>query len=223
MFSGARIYVREILRDARRFGLNMYAGRVLSMGTYNMDALMLGAFAGARQVGYYAIAGSIATATGLPMNGMTAALFPRMTRKRELADRWLLTAAGTSIVVLVVAVGLAGPVIRMVFSDRYAPAIALVGPLVLAQGIRSVTSVYNGFLAAQGRGRELRNAAFVLTASNVVLNFALIPPYGAMGAAWASVAALVANLFAHHVGYRRYIGAGPRDDSPETSSAEMAR
>jgi O-antigen/teichoic acid export membrane protein len=37
----------------------------------------------------------------------------------------------------------------------------------------------------------------------VAFNFALIPSFGASGAAWASLLALVANLVAHVVFYRR--------------------
>jgi O-antigen/teichoic acid export membrane protein len=44
----------------------------------------------------------------------------------------------------------------------------------------------------------------VLTLSNVAFNFALIPPYGAHGAAWASLLALLANLIAHVFFYRRF-------------------
>jgi O-antigen/teichoic acid export membrane protein len=107
------------------------------------------------------------------------------------------------IATVVVASVLAYPFIEIVFSASYLPAAALVLPLALAQMVRGVTTVYNQYLAAHARGRELRNAAIVLTISNVVLNFALIPPFGAMGAAWASVLALVVNLVAHVVYYRQ--------------------
>lgn len=100
---------------------------------------------------------------------------------------------------------MAGEFIRIAFSHKYTAAAALVAPLALAQTVRGITSVYNTFLAAHGGGRQLRNAGFVLAASNVVLNFALIPPYGAMGAAWASFAALCVNLAAHIFSYHRYV------------------
>jgi O-antigen/teichoic acid export membrane protein len=58
-------------------------------------------------------------------------------------------------------------------------------------------------------GRELRNAGLVLTMSNVVLNVALIPPFGGTGAAWASFVALLANFGAHVVGYRRALASRP--------------
>jgi O-antigen/teichoic acid export membrane protein len=51
----------------------------------------------------------------------------------------------------------------------------------------------------------MRNAALVLTISNLVFNFALIPPFGARGAAWASFFALFANLVAYLAFYRRFL------------------
>ena len=102
----------------------------------------------------------------------------------------------------------AGTFVDAVFSDRYRDVVPLLVPLLAAQVVRGTTSIYNTYLSAHGRGRELRNAGLVLTASNLVLNFALIPPYGAMGAAWASLVALVANHVAHIVFYRRSLRCG---------------
>ena len=68
--------------------------------------------------------------------------------------------------------------------------------------------MHHADLPANEKGRELRNAAAVLTASNVVLNLALIPPFGAVGAAWASFFALLVNLAAHIGYYRRSLSAG---------------
>ena len=73
----------------------------------------------------------------------------------------------------------------------------------MAWAVRGVTTVYNSFLTGHARGRELRNASVVLTVSNVILNLLLIPTYGAAGAAWASLGALVANFFVHFISYRK--------------------
>ena len=97
---------------------------------------------------------------------------------------------------------LAGSV-RAFFSARYVAAAGLVLPLALAQYVRGITGLFNTFLSAHGRGREMRNAGLVLTVSNLVFNFALIPPFGARGAAWASLLALLANLVAYVAFYRR--------------------
>lgn len=82
--------------------------------------------------------------------------------------------------------------------------------------------MYNSFLSAQARGRDLRNAAFILTSFNIALNFALIPSYGAKGAAWASLVALVANLAAHIFYYRRTVENRRTPTEPPTATPVVA-
>jgi O-antigen/teichoic acid export membrane protein len=205
LFRGARAQVRPLLAQVREYGFSVYIGRVLSGATYSMDTLMLAAFADARSVGLYTIAGAIAYAGGLPVTGLATALFARMTREDRLDRRWVLAAWAGGAVAFALTVVLARPFLHIAFSSAYGAAFTLVIALALAQMLRGVTSVYNSFLSAHARGRELRNAAVVLTGSNVVFNFALIPAYGAPGAAWASFLALALNLVAHVVYYRRSV------------------
>jgi O-antigen/teichoic acid export membrane protein len=201
---GRRAFV--LMRQARDWGFQVFIGRVLSIGTYNMDVLMLGLWTTPRWVGLYVLAGSLATASGVPVLGLTSALFGRMAREPAIDRRWLIIASTVGIASTIVVTLVAEPLIRLLFSARYAAAAGLVFPLALAQLVRGVTTVFNTFLSAHAHGAALRNAGLVLTVSNVVLNFALIPPFGAQGAAWASLLALVANFVAHVFFYRRSYG-----------------
>jgi O-antigen/teichoic acid export membrane protein len=205
-FRRVQNWIREFIRQAREWGFQLFLGRVLSIGTYNMDVLMLGIWADSRSVGFYVLAGSLAAVSGLPVAGMAAALFPRMARANAIARDWLAISIIVGTLSSIAAWLLAEPVIRVFFSARYVQAADLVLPLALAQLVRGVTGIFNTFLSGHGRGRDLRNAGFVLTGSNIALNFALIPPFGAQGAAWASLLALVANFVAHVVFYRRLYG-----------------
>jgi O-antigen/teichoic acid export membrane protein len=205
-FGAVQGWIRKFIRQAREWGFQLFVGRVLSIGTYNMDVLMLGIWADSRSVGFYVLAGSLAAVSGLPVAGMAAALFPRMARAKVIARDWLAVSIIVGTLSSTAAWLLAEPVIRVLFSARYVQAADLVLPLALAQLVRGVTGIFNTFLSGHGRGKDLRNAGFVLTGSNIALNFALIPPFGAQGAAWASVLALVANFVAHVVFYRRSYG-----------------
>ena len=203
LFQRVRGRVTTLVKETREYGFNIYVGRVLSVGTYNMDVLMLGIWSDAREVGLYALAGAIAYTVGLPATGLAAALFPRMSREGRLDGRWVLAAAGLGALGVVGVWLAAEPLIRIVVGARYADAAGLAVVLALAQAVRGVTAVYNQFMAATAMGAAMRNASLVLTISNIVLNFALIPPFGAIGAAWASVAALVANYIARVYYMRR--------------------
>lgn len=203
LFAESARWARVFVQHARQWGFQVFVGRVLSIGTYNMDILMLGIWTTSRSVGMYALAGSIATASGFPVVGFSSALYGRMARSPAIERRWLVRSLSIGIPCMVAAWLLAEPVIRIFFSPRYETAAALVLPLALAQLVRGTTGIFNTFLTAHGRGTDLRNAGLVLTLSNVAFNFLLIPSFGASGAAWASLVALVANLVAHVVFYRR--------------------
>lgn len=198
---GARML--GLARAARAYGFQVYVGRVLAVGTYNMDVLMLAALTNTRTVAHYALAGAIATAVGLPVTGFANALFSRMARSDRLDGSWLAFAWGLGLAAVPVTWALTHVAVGTIFASSYAPTVMLVVPLGLAQVVRGVTGVYIQFLSAHARGRELRNAALVLTVGNIVLNLALIPSFGAEGAAWASVLALLANWLAHAVAYRK--------------------
>lgn len=219
-FAGVRDHIAELVRQARSYGFQVYLGNVLGIGTYNMDVLMVAAWTSSRQVGLYALAVAMTNVIGLPVIGYSSALFPRLVGRTRLDYRWVAVALAVGAVGAAALVGLARPLVDLFFSHRYDGAVALVLPLALAQIVRGVTGVYNGFLSANARGVELRNAAIVLMVSNVALNFALIPSYGARGAAWASLAALVANFAAHVWYYRRSLrGAGASSQLEASSRA----
>jgi O-antigen/teichoic acid export membrane protein len=203
LFRAARRLIPELVRQTREWGFHVFVGRILSIGTYNMDVLMLGIWTSSRTVGFYSLAGSMAAASGLPVTAMATALFARMAHARAIARRWLVLGVTVGGLSALTAWLLAEPAIRIFFSSRYLPAAGLVLPLALAQFIRGITTIFVNFMSAHARGREMRNAGLILTGSNLVFNFALIPAFGAQGAAWASLFALLLNLGGYVFYYRR--------------------
>ncbi len=208
-FSHARELARELAREARAWGVKIYVGRVASIGTYNMDVLMLGVYRDATTVGLYSLAGSLASAVNIPALAVAAAAFPRMANARRIPERWLRFAWFVSFSSALALFAIAGWLVPLLFGSDFHGAVRYIGPLALAAALRGVTGLYNQYLAAQAQGNALRNAAAILTGTNLIANFALIPPFGGLGAAWASVIALVANLGAHMVGYRRLLRRPP--------------
>jgi O-antigen/teichoic acid export membrane protein len=202
-FDRVRQLIPRLWRDIRAYGFRVYVGGVLSLATYRMDVLMLGGFTNARTVGFYTLAGGLASAISLPALGLSGALFPRMARGTRLDLRWVIGTIAVSAAGVAALALLASTIVSTLYSSRYSATAGLIAPLAIAEGLRAVTTIFNSFLAAQGRGRELQNAGAVLTGSNLALNLGLIPAFGALGAAWASALALAANLGAHLVYYRR--------------------
>jgi O-antigen/teichoic acid export membrane protein len=208
VFCGLRESMARMIRDARDYGFSAYIGRVLSMGTYHMDTLMLGAGSDPRSFACYMCAASLTYPIVLPAAGLAGALFGRLARRPRMELYWVVAVTVVSAVPAVVLSMLAEPLVRWVYSEKFLMAAGLMPVLAAAQVIGAVTRLFNTFLAAHGLGSDLRTVAITLTVSNLVLNLLLIPAFGAAGAAWASLLALAVNLVAHLVGYRRAVRAG---------------
>ena len=97
-FERMREMSAEIVRQARDYGFQVYVGRILSIGTFNMDVLLVGAWATTEEVGYYALAVAIAGGAGLPVIALATALFARMAVEARIDRRWLIlsTAVGVA-------------------------------------------------------------------------------------------------------------------------------
>jgi O-antigen/teichoic acid export membrane protein len=213
-YRNVRARLQSFVREAREYGFQAYVGRVLSVGTYNMDTLMVAALTDARSVAFYALASAIAYPVALPGAGLAAALFPRMAKEPRLDRTWLLGAGALALLAAGLACILVRPFLNLTVGAAYLPVASILPPLALASAARSVTSIYNTHLTAHARGAELRNASLALTLSNLALNFGLIPPFGAIGAAWASLLALLCNLAMLMAMYRRVVRVLTREPLP---------
>ena len=207
LFGRVRRRIEMIRVDAREYGRPIYVGRVLSTASYNVDILLVGLLADAEAVAFYALAKALAYGVGLPGLGVAGALFPRMARAPRIEPRWIRFAAvvgGTGAIVLAL---LASPLIDLVYGPAFAGAAALVLPLALAEAMRGVAGFPNQFFNAHGEGRAIRRVGVVFTVTNLIANLALIPPFGAEGAAWASLGAMLVNLTSYRREYLR-LGLG---------------
>jgi O-antigen/teichoic acid export membrane protein len=207
LFGRVRERIEMIRVDAREYGRPIYIGRVLSTASYNVDILLVGLLADAEAVAFYALAKALAYGVGLPGLGVAGALFPRMARAPRIEPRWIWFAAvvgGTGAIVLAL---LASPLIDLVYGPAFAGAAALVLPLALAEAMRGVAGFPNQFFNAHGEGRAIRRVGIVFTVTNLIANLALIPPFGAEGAAWASLGAMLVNLTSYRREYLR-LGLG---------------
>jgi len=193
------------LQAVKRWGFRAYVGRVLSIGSYNMDVLMLGALASAAAVANYALTAAVASACALPALAYGNALYRRLAGSRAIGRRAVTATGAASLLAVPMTIGMTWCLTTFVLPSSYQPMLLLAVPLGLAGAVRGLTGVFNTFLAAHGRGNELFTQGLALTVSNLILNLILIPSYGAGGAAWASLIALILNLAFHVFLYHRAI------------------
>ena len=200
-------HIREMLNEARpqyqlsqwfKSALPMAGADITEMLLLNADILILGLFVEPELVAYYFAATRLAQILAYVPYGATAATAQKYAVLAAPADRpelqsligktATLAAAATAIGALMLTL-LAGPLLSL-FGESYATAAPVVAVLSLGILLSCAFGPGEDVLNMLGEERLCSLGFFLALAVNIALNFALIPLFGLMGAAIATVSAL---------------------------------
>jgi O-antigen/teichoic acid export membrane protein len=195
-------------RRTMRYGLRVQIGSMLQLANGRLDVIILQFFRPLAQVGYYIIAQTVAELVINLAVAFQGSIMPLVSHYEgdERAGASTVNSVHHYAILSAVAVvgnaGLGPLVIFLAYGSKFGPAI--VPMLVLLPGIwwLGLGVVIQGDLAGRGRPGLSSAVAGLAAVVTLALDFALIPPFGSVGAAVASVAAYttygVASLIALH-------------------------
>lgn len=185
---------RRLARTIALYGLRAQVGSVMSLLNLRLDFIILSVLTGPGVLGVYAIASKFAELAKVPGRSMAYVLYPRYAKagrvaaipraKRLILRGGLLT--GASVAPLWLA---ASFVIPAIYGSAFQPAVLPAQIILLGLVTNGAGSVITAFLYGIGRpglNSLALGAGLVVT---IVLDFVLIPPFGATGAAIASAVA----------------------------------
>lgn len=179
------------------------AAGVLLVVFQNADHVMLTILAGERENGFYTASLTCAGGAGFFYNGILDAARPEIlaaARQSEgLLEERLVQLyrffMGMTLVQSVAVTVLAEPVISLLYGRAYAPAVPVLRLQVWYLGFGYLGSVRNLWILAAGKHRCLWVVNLTMAVGNIAMNGWLIPRWGAVGAAAASVLTQILGNF----------------------------
>jgi O-antigen/teichoic acid export membrane protein len=223
MFIGLRrssVVLRPSARWARSQPLFSAARRILiftllGLVLFNFDLLFLRYVKGERDAGYYAAAYALISFAANVIVAYAHSVLPVISRADSSdADRQSVY-GGSMILAFAVAlpVGVGGalvaePLVDLVFGTGFTPAAAAMSWLLLTIPIAALREMAVMGLLAKSGERALVRVNLYTVVANLVLNVALVPSFGLVGAAWATLITEVVRLAladraAERTGFRR--------------------
>jgi len=201
-FHEVRRRILEVVEEVKRYGFKAYVGGIADNSTFKLNNLLIAGCVDTTWLGFYAIASTVVSPMGTFSTSLSSAVYKslatknRISRKVFLANTGFLLASGAFITVA------ARPLIRIVLTDSFLPAIGLVYILVFTAFFQGMYQPINAFLGAHGKGRELRAISICISLVNLCVAAVLIPFLGAFGAALGSSLAklceLIGNIYFYH-------------------------
>jgi O-antigen/teichoic acid export membrane protein len=164
-----------------------------------LDKIMLGSMAGMTQVGLFDYSMKISQMPMAVITALGAVVLPKMTRVIAAGDKaqartliklamWFMQACAFGLMFGVI--GIAPEFVPVFFGEGYETCVPLMTVTSLIIPLICFTNVVGiQFLLPCHRDKDFTMSLLAGAAVNIVLNLVLIPRYGALGTAWASVAA----------------------------------
>jgi O-antigen/teichoic acid export membrane protein len=196
-----------------RYGLTTWMGTVGGVLVMRLDQVLLTPLAGPKDLGYYAVAVSVAEVPLLGLLAVRDVIFSASTDRDDPALVARATRATLIVAVPLCLVGilLAPLVLPPIFGAGFGPAVRMAQVLFLATIPNGVAMVMSAGLLASGRPGLDSRAQIVAAAVTVVALFALVPPLGAIGAAYASLIAYCISALLVSVSLTRVSGLRARE------------
>lgn len=159
---------------------------------YQLDKLLLGGLAGTRQVGVYGVAAAPAELLRIPVYSLSQyTMLDAARRSVTRSDVFRRALGWTALTAAVVPVGwlLAPALINLLYGPAYADAVELFRVLLVAQVLLVPHLICSRALVGSGATWSASATGIVGIAAITLLSIALVPTYGAVGAAFACVGA----------------------------------
>jgi O-antigen/teichoic acid export membrane protein len=167
---------------------------LLGLAIFNSDFLFLRVLKDAASVGYYAVAYTLISFVQNLGVAYTLSLIPSLTAVRAdrraaqtVVDDAMAQAMFGALPVTIGGLLVAAPLVALLFGPAYVPSVAPLQALLLLVPVALVRNVWQAVLVAAERQDLMLRTVVWAAATNVVLNVVLIPPYGMIGAAAATV------------------------------------
>tara|TARA_B100000315_G_scaffold256320_1_gene301964 strand:- start:2889 stop:4313 length:1425 start_codon:yes stop_codon:yes gene_type:complete len=187
-------FARDRWRQILAVSLPMAVSGVMHTIIFNTDAVMLGLMSTNEQTGLYVSAFKIVGLTMIPAGLLIAPFFPSLSAgwedQQTRFDRSRTFAISVLIVSLPLVVFIAiypELILRTLFGQAYSGAGTTLLILMASMAVMHLRIIYGHPLVAWNEERFHMVATLIGAALNVMLNFILIPDYGIVGAAYASL------------------------------------
>jgi O-antigen/teichoic acid export membrane protein len=210
-------HVRRAAPILLSFGAKGQVGNIAQFMNNRLDQLLVGAWLGSTQLGFYAAAVSVGEAFRFVPDAINTMLFSRISAADSERAR-IMTARAFKVIVAIAILWSSAMLIgseiaiRLLYGPVFSPAVTATRLLIPGVGLLMTSSVLGAYLA--GRGRVMLNSWVTLVGLVVtsVLDVLLIPHWGINGAAVASLASYSVSAIATFVVYSRTVasqGTGP--------------
>ena len=184
-FKNIKTRLTEIFFFNKTYGFNVYLGTICAVGFSQLTGVLISYFANNNSgVGYFSLAMTIAAPLSFIPNVIATTHYKDFSTRTNISRKLILITIAISLSALILIMILVGPFISFFYGTKFTPVISLTYIVCFGVILNGFADFFNRFLGSHGKGKALRNSAFLVGFSLLILNITFIPRFGETGAAY---------------------------------------
>jgi O-antigen/teichoic acid export membrane protein len=192
------------------YGLRFYLGKISNQMNFQIGTVILALFASKEEIGLFSVAAMMTARVMIIPDSLSAALIPRVagdqTGRADLIARCARLVFVLCGVVTVLLAIFATPIVKILFSPEFLPAVPLIRVCAIGIVLRSFTKVFVPYLLGTNHpGSSSLSVAVGMVANFVVLSL-LLPTMGIMAGAIGMTAGYAAGALLLTLAFLRQSG-----------------
>lgn len=191
--------VKELFKENRNNGRPIYFGSLAGVATTHIAGFSLAYFMDTTQVGFFMLALTICSPIMMVPSVLGTVFFKDFVDMRSIPNKVYYFSALSTVLALIVFYSLIEYVILTFYTEAFLPVSDISKYLIIGFIFHGFGDLINRFLGAKGKGKWLRNAAFLVGIMNVIGYTLLVKYFNINGAIITKILAsclyLVAMIF----------------------------
>jgi len=181
--------LKDVIHENNVNGKPIYFGSLAGVATAQIVGFSLSYFIDNTQVGFFSLALTICSPIIMIPSVLGTVFFKKFANYDYIPKKVIIFSILTSAIALIIFFIFIERVFLMFYSDEFSPAIDISRILIIGFLLHGLGDLINRFLGAKGKGKLLRNSAFLVGLVNVFGYTILVKYFGVNGA-------IVTNIFA---------------------------
>ena len=173
----------ELVKENHEYGVHAYVGSIAAVSFGYLAGITIGVFnEDNSEVGFYTLALTIATPLSILPTIIGTTYFKEFAGQQRIDKYLLINSIVMSFGCLAVFDFIIDPVVEFLYDDSYISVAKYARWLAIGTTVHGFGDMLNRFLGSHGKGKELRNGAFLCGATMLIGNVLLVYLFGVDGA-----------------------------------------
>ena len=195
IFKNIKSNFKTIFKHYKNYGFDIYIGAIVAVGFASLTEILISYFSVDNTgVGFYTLAVAFSAPLLMIPSTIATTNYKEFSTQIKIPSKLIVSTTILSILAVVLLWIVVPPFVEFFYGNEMMQVVEINKIVSIGVFMHGMADFFNRYLGANGKGKILRNASFIIGFATLGFNLFLIPKFGAVGAAYTKIGSAIVYL-----------------------------